>query len=292
MEDVVPMSDTAPEIWSPTLFPYACLKDLPRTSAFRRAILAVVAPGDIVVDAGSGTGIMSFFATEAGAGHVYAVEISPVLVDFIRVSVDRNSLADRVEVVAGDATTVSLPTPVDAVICELIDTGLIEEMQVEVLNALRARGVIGPRTKLVPRGYSTFIELVDVDDRFYGFHVAGPKHEWPSFMTDDVWYHTAIAPLTERALLAETDFGDHVETTVARTVTLTSRQDGLANAVRIGGAAHLAPGLDLGATETINGDKILDLPEPIGVVAGAAVTVDVSYVLGGGLSSLRCVLKR
>jgi SAM-dependent methyltransferase len=282
------MSDPGPEIWSPSLFPYACLKDLPRTTAFRRAIHAVVSPGDVVVDAGSGTGIMSFFAAEAGADRIYAVEISPALVDFLRVSMQRNGLSDRVEVISGDATEAALPTPVDVVICELIDTGLMEEMQVEVLNALRTRGVIGSRTKLVPSRYSTFLELVDLDDCFYGFHVAGPKHEWPSFATDGVWYHTKIVPLTERGLVVETDFAGIVETTVERTVTVVGRQDGLANAVRIGGTAHLAPGIDLGATDTINGDKILELSEAIPVSTGAAITLKVRYVLGGGLSSFTC----
>jgi SAM-dependent methyltransferase len=282
------MSATGPEIWSATMFPYACLKDLPRTTAFRRAIHAVVAPGDIVVDAGSGTGIMSFFAAEAGAARICAVEINPVLADFLRLSVQRNGLSDRIEVVVGDATEAVLPAAADVVICELIDTGLMEEMQVAVLNALRTRGVIGPRTKLVPGRYSTFLELVDVDDCFYGFRVAGPKHEWPSFETDEVWYRTAIAPLTERVLVAETDFAGIVEATVARTVTLVGHRNGVANAVRIGGTAHLAPGIDLGATETINGDKILDLGEAIPVSLGTAITVEVRYVLGGGLSSFAC----
>jgi protein arginine N-methyltransferase 1 len=285
------MVDAAPEIWSATFTPYACLKDVRRTTTFRQAIRDVVSPGDVVVDAGSGTGILSFFAAEAGAARVYALEINPVLVDFLQRTIERNGLGDRIEVVAGDATAAVLPAAVDVVICELIDTGLMEEMQVEVLNALRTRGVIGPRTKLVPNRYSTFVELVDVDDRFYGFRMAVPKHEWPSFTTDPVWYQTRVVPLTDRVTVAEADFGGIVETRVAGTVTLTGRQTGRANAVRIGGMAHLAPGTDLGATDTINGDKVLDLPEPVQVTAGAGLALDVSYVHGGGLSSLRCELR-
>jgi SAM-dependent methyltransferase len=284
------MAEPTTEIWSPTFPPYACLKDRLRTTTFRRAIHAVVSPGDIVVEPGAGTGILTFFATEAGAARVHAVEISPVLADFLQTSVRRNGLADRVEIIHGDATTVPLPASVDVVICELIDTGLMEEMQVEVLNALRARGVIGPQTKIVPGRYSTFLELVDADDRFYDFHIAVPKHEWPSFADDRLWYHNEVVPLTERALIAESDFGGVVATSVTRTLPLTGRQDGLANAVRISGTAHLAPGIDLGATDTVNGDKILDLPTLIAVAAGEPVTVEVSYVLGGGLSSFSCRL--
>ena len=141
------------EIWSNTDFPYMCLKDETRTWAFRDAIHAVVRPGDVVVDVGAGSGILSFFAAAAGAAQVHAVEIDPVSAAALRRSVELNpAVADRVRVVEGDAATVDLPLGADVVVAEIIETGLLDEQQVPVLNALRRRGVIDATTRLVPDG--------------------------------------------------------------------------------------------------------------------------------------------
>ena len=55
------------------------LVDKVRTSSFLRAVMETVHPGDVVVDIGSGTGVLSLFAAMAGASHVYAIEREAVI---------------------------------------------------------------------------------------------------------------------------------------------------------------------------------------------------------------------
>src|SRR6266545_3802621 len=147
------------EIWSNTIYSYDCLLDFNRTKAFQAAIRAVVKEGAIVLDAGAGTGILSFFAAEAGAKKVYAVEVDPIHCKWLRQSIEANSLGDRIEVIAGDILTVPLPEAADVFICEMMDTALIDEMQVSAINALRQRGVLTQRATLLTWRYETFVEL-------------------------------------------------------------------------------------------------------------------------------------
>jgi predicted RNA methylase len=55
------------EIWSSTDFSHQCLLDFNRAKAFQAAIRSVVRRDDVVLDSGAGSGILSFFAAQAGA---------------------------------------------------------------------------------------------------------------------------------------------------------------------------------------------------------------------------------
>jgi len=272
------------EIWSNTDFPYMCLRDEVRTLSFRAAIHAVVRPGDVVLDVGAGSGILSFFAAEAGAGQVIAVEIDPLLCTSLRRSIDLNGFADRVRVVEGEATAADLPRDVDVVIAELIDTGLLDEQQVPVLNALRRRGVIGRDTRVVPDAYTTQLQLVHAGGRYYGFAIAAPKHAWPFYDQGEGWHPSTVEPASDAVDIASLRFGEGpIGLRRSGRVRLDVDPTTAINAVRLGGRIALAAGIELGATHALNGDKILAIPT---IEGSSSVDLQWSLEMGGGLRSL------
>ena len=100
--------------------------DRVRTEAFRRAIDSVVRHGDVVLDVGAGSGILSMFAARAGAARVYAVERTTVAVVAQELAV-ANGVAEIVRVIQGDVMDIELPERVDVIVSEWLGGFGIDE---------------------------------------------------------------------------------------------------------------------------------------------------------------------
>jgi predicted RNA methylase len=126
------------------------IRDRVRTGAFRRAINVVVGPGDIVLDVGAGSGILSVFAARAGAARVYAVERTPIAALAEQLAA-ANEVADTVTVIHGDVMDIELPEQVDVIVSEWLGGfGIDEGMLAPVIAArdrwLKAGGVMIPHS--------------------------------------------------------------------------------------------------------------------------------------------------
>jgi protein-L-isoaspartate O-methyltransferase len=274
-------------IWSGSDFPYQCLVDTARTEAFRAAILATVKPGDVVLDAGSGSGILSFFAAQAGARQVLAVEFDPFVAQCLEQSVRANGLSDTITVICGDVRSAALPQQVDVFIAEMIDTGLIDEMQAEVINRLREQGVLGERTRMVPARYETHVALGSADLDHFGFRILMPQHRWPHQAHPRTgWTPARFESATKPLLLASLDFNAPLPTDVHQVISFIPSSDGEVNAIRITGRAHLTDEASLGATNAFNGDKIVPI-QPTRLHRGQRAQVSIRFTLGAGFSLLR-----
>jgi SAM-dependent methyltransferase len=130
------------------------LKDTTRTEGYRRAIAALVRPGDVVVDVGAGTGVMSIFAARAGASRVYAIESTPIARLARRIIAD-SGLSEVIEVIEGDAGAVSLPEPADLLVTECMGNFVYSDAMLGVLA--RCRGMLKPDARICPSNITTWL---------------------------------------------------------------------------------------------------------------------------------------
>jgi len=84
-----------------------------RLAAYRAAFAAAV-PGKVVLDIGTGAdAVLARLCVEAGAAHVYAVEVLPDAARRARELVQSLGLSERITVLEGDIASLALPRPVD-----------------------------------------------------------------------------------------------------------------------------------------------------------------------------------
>ncbi|XP_052775248.1 histone-arginine methyltransferase CARMER-like isoform X2 [Mya arenaria] len=126
------------------------MQDYIRTSTYQRAMLSNVNDflDKVVLDVGAGSGILSFFAVQAGARKVYAIEASN-MAEYCEQLVRHNRLQDKIIVIPGKVEEVSIPEKVDTIISEPMGYMLFNERMLE--SFLHAKKWLKPKTgKMYP----------------------------------------------------------------------------------------------------------------------------------------------
>ncbi|RXN11803.1 histone-arginine methyltransferase CARM1-like protein [Labeo rohita] len=125
------------------------LQDFLRTATYQKAILLndVDFKDKVVLDVGCGTGILSFFAIQAGAKKVYAVEASSVA-KYAEILVKSNNLSNKITVLSGKIEEVSCPEKVDVIISEPMGYMLLNERMLE--SYLHAKHWLKPKGMMFP----------------------------------------------------------------------------------------------------------------------------------------------
>lgn len=124
------------------------LDDHGRTEAYLRAIAAVVKPGDVVVDLGTGTGILAMAAARAGASRVYAIEESAVA-DVAEQVFRDNGYDEQIVLLRGHSTRIELPEHADVLVSEIIGHDPLAEQVCEYTSDAVAR-FLKPLARMVP----------------------------------------------------------------------------------------------------------------------------------------------
>jgi precorrin-6B methylase 2 len=124
------------------------LDDDRRTGDYLAALTAGVRPGDVVLDIGTGSGVLAVAAARAGARRVYAVEATDIALVADRVF-EANGVQDRVTLLPGWSRQIELPEKADVLVAEVIGNEPLEEEILETTLDARRR-LLKPGGRLIP----------------------------------------------------------------------------------------------------------------------------------------------
>lgn len=124
-----------------------------RNEAYERALNREVT-GAVVLEVGTGSGLVAMMAARAGAAHVYTCEAAPLVAAAAVENIRRNGLQDRITVIPKPAADVAvgtdLPRPADVFVAELVDSRLLSD-GVLPLTADAKRRLLQADARMLPR---------------------------------------------------------------------------------------------------------------------------------------------
>jgi predicted RNA methylase len=253
-----------------TPYHYNLLKDTERLSAFYEAIWGN--EWDVVYDLGTGSGILSYFAAPT-SNFIFALEKNPKSSECAQKNLEK---WPNVQVINTDIMDFEFTQKADLIICEMLDTALIDEEQIPVLN--KALKYLKPSGNVIPFGVLNGAEPIfmqspricyqDVDE------INFPKYQ---NMGDLVIFNKIIF---------EPAMDEHINVDIEFTIST----PGKINALKLTSFTLLQPNLICGPTPMLNPPLFVPIEE-IDLNKNEKLKLNLSYVMGGGLDTIRTKIK-
>jgi protein arginine N-methyltransferase 1 len=265
-----------------------------RNDAYYAALRHSVPAGGVVLDVGTGAGVLAILACHAGAARVYAVEPAPII-HLAQTIAAASRVADRITFIERSSFDVRLPEPVDVIVADIRGTLPLIDDAVAALIDVRDR-FLRPGGVMIPRA-----------DRLRGAIVCAPVTYAD---TVGAWvgsrYGIDCSPGRLAACSQVTTLGDHADEVISThgawftldyqhqatpsadgRLDLTVTRDACGHGCALWFDADLGNGTGYttapGTGDQLYGRAFLPWPEPVELRAGWHVSVDLraSFVDGG-----------
>jgi SAM-dependent methyltransferase len=230
------------------------LGDRVRMDAYRRAIHEVVRPGDVVADVGTGSGILAFFAAQAGAIRIYAFEAGDVIEE-ARALAQRNGFAERIVFMQGMSDRLKLPERADVIVSEILGSFGLDE-NVLRFNLDARKRFLKPGGRLLPSALDLFLVPVEsetlwkragvglMSEDFYGLDFSTVRRDAASHR-HNMDCSRGVAGLASPARIAQIDFIEVADTPPVYRTTYVVEKPGRLHGLVGYFRATLAPGIVL-----------------------------------------------
>ncbi|WP_330239094.1 50S ribosomal protein L11 methyltransferase [Streptomyces sp. NBC_00525] len=290
----------------------AMLEDPVRKAAFQQAVRETVREGDVVLDLGTGSGILAITAAQAGARKVYAVEPAGMVHLAQRIA-ERNGVADRIEFIRGWSPQLELPERADVLLTDIVGNEALDMQIWETVHDARRR-LLNDSPRLVPGKLTAFATLARIPDAVLDKHRVTQGHlaRWKEMYGIDFspmaesesrrsigFYERPETVqtwdvLSEPTELYQVDLHQDASASLETRCTLAARDTGEANGVIVHFEARLGPTTTLSTAPWLGCERshwytaVWALPDPVKVGPGQELDYAYRY-FGDGTSHLEYV---
>jgi protein arginine N-methyltransferase 1 len=261
------------------------IADRVRTEAYQEALRRSVRPGSVVVEIGTGPGAFAVLACQLGARRVYAFEPDPVI-QVAREIAAANGCADRIEFIEDFSTNVTLPEQADVIVSDLRGVLPLFPNHLNSIADARRR-FLAPGGLLIPKrddiwasiveSPEQFAEMVDAwDKNILGLNLAPARRLAVNDFKKATFRSEQL--LAEARLWASLDYATSEPGGRRSKMNFSIQRPGTGHGIVCWFDACLIDGIGFsnapGKPEAIYGSMFLPWVEPVSLVAGQTLSVD------------------
>ena len=275
------------------LFAYGkMITDTARMEAYAGALRERIDPDKVVLDIGTGTGILALLACRYGAKQVVAVEPGNVI-DLAKEICAANGWSANIRFYQQRSFDISLPEPVDLIVSDL--RGVLPLFQQHIPSIIDARDrLLSPSGMLIPMRDRLHMSVVSAGDL-----IAEYRHPWIDSpygiemqpVADCLFHRWRKAVFQQRDLLSSPalwttiDYRTIQQTDVQGTVEMKITKSGAAHGFAVWFDTDLLADVGFssapGKVATVYGQAFFPWPEEVALAAGDTVVVSLKAVYAG-----------
>jgi len=266
------------------------IADRVRIEAFTQALRGAIRPGAVVMDIGTGPGIMAVLACQLGASRVYAVEPSDVI-QVAREIAAANQCSDQIVFFDDLSTKVTIPVRVDVIVSDL--RGVLPLFQSHIPSIADARGrFLAPGGSLIARKDRIWAAVVETPEAFgkivdpWTRNVLGQDLAVAQRKVLNEFRKARVKPeqlLTEPQLWATLDYATIENPDVRGILHWTAIRDGIGHGTLVWFDMELADGVGFSngpeAPETVYGAAFFPWLKPVSLAKGQNLCVEMEAKL-------------
>jgi len=261
--------------FSTTPYHFNLLKDTERLSVFYEAINNYFSNTKknnmTILDIGCGSGILSYFIAYNTNSDIIAIECD---LKTFQIAKENLKYFKNISIINKDILDFQTNNKIDLVVCEMLDTGLIDEAQVPALNHIH--NFLNENYQIIPEGVINIAEVVKTDRDHIHYEDDTVKNNYETISNSINYLNIDFKGIINPKFKGILDFKIN--------------KNEIANGVKITTITKIYNDIICSNTPMFNPPLFIPI-EKKKVLKGDNLSIELEYIMGSGLETIKTKIR-